>query len=130
MTVCLEMEKQLLSDVFVWLYTVMSRQAQDPSLPIIGDIVRRISLCNPPEKKNDFGRVERILMLGEAERLKTFETWPHKDYEYASNYFLRKFLRICFEYELSPWKQLIEVIGIFIKDLDRGDLYHQFLQYL
>jgi len=83
MTVCLEMEKQLLSDVFVWLYTVMSRQAQDPSLPIIGDIVRRISLCNPPEKKNDFGRVERILMLGEAERLKTFETWPHKDYEYA-----------------------------------------------
>ena len=85
MTVCLEMEKQLLSDVFVWLYTVMSRQAQDPSLPIIGDIVRRISLCNPPEKKNDFGRVERILMLGEAERLKTFETWPHKDYEYDSN---------------------------------------------
>ena len=75
------MEKQLLTDAFVWVYTVMSRQMQDPSLPIIGDVVRRISLCNPPKKKNDFGRIERILMLGEVERLETFQTWPHKDYE-------------------------------------------------
>ena len=81
MTVCLEMEKQLLSDAFIWVYSVMSRQMQDPSLPIIGDVVRRISLCNPLKKKNDCGRIERILMLGEVERLETFETWPHKGYE-------------------------------------------------
>ena len=81
MTVCLEMEKQLLGDAFAWVYTVMSRQIQDPSLPIIGDVVRRISLCSPPKKKNDFGKIERLIMLGEAERLDTFKTWPHKDYE-------------------------------------------------
>lgn len=78
---CLEMEKSLLSDAFIWVYSLMSRQSQDPALPIIGDVVRRTILCNPPKKKSDFGRVERMMMLGELERLETFSKWPHKDYE-------------------------------------------------
>ena len=81
MTVCLNMEKSLLSDAFVYVYALMSRQTQDPSLPIIGDVVRRISLCSPPKKKTDPGRIDRIMMLGEVERLDTFKTWPHKNYE-------------------------------------------------
>ena len=75
------MEPTFLSDVFVRIYGIMTLKNQDPSLPVIGDIVRRLSLCCPPKWIPEIGKIDRITMVGEAERLETFDTWPHLDYK-------------------------------------------------
>ena len=77
---CIDLDKSQLSDAFGFVYG-LSRQNQDLSLPVIGDIVRRLSLSMIPKKTPEIGRVDRIMMLGEVERLETFKTWPHQNYE-------------------------------------------------
>ncbi len=77
----LEMEKTRLSDVFITLHSLMSPGSNDPTLPIVGDIVRRLSLHLLPTKTLGMGQTDKLMMLGEVERLKSFRTWPHQSYE-------------------------------------------------